>query len=260
MRRLREVVRLLRGRGGCPWDREQTHASLVPHLLEEAYEAVEALRSDDEKAMEEELGDVLLQVVMHAQIASEKGGFDLDSVAAGIADKLVRRHPHVFGGAEAKDASAVLTQWEAIKRREKGTEKRAYLEGAGKGLPALMAADRLQGKAAKTGFDWPNPEAVLGKIREELGETQEALERGDCREMEEELGDLLFSVVNLVRRSGFDAETVLAAANGKFRRRFDAMQSVLEEEGMTVGTASLEQMDAVWDRVKSGERPAGARR
>ncbi len=260
VRRLQQVVRLLRGPGGCPWDREQTHASLVPHLLEEAYEAVEALRSDDGKAMEEELGDVLLQVVMQAQIASETGRFDLDSVAVGIAEKLVRRHPHVFGGAEAEDASAVLRQWEAIKRREKGTEEKPYLHGVGKGLPSLMTADRLQRRAAKAGFDWPSPEGALAKVGEELGEVREALEQGDSRETEEELGDLLFAVVNLVRRSGFDAEAVLAAANGKFRRRFDAMQLALAEDGMALESASLEQMDAVWDRLKNGERAAAAQR
>jgi MazG family protein len=191
-------------------------------------------------------------------MGSECGAFDLESIAARVADKLVRRHPHVFGDVAVEDSAGVLRQWDAIKRRENGMEGASYLEGVGKGLPALMAADRLQRRAAKTGFDWPSAEAVLEKVAEETEEVRAVLAASCAHETQEELGDLLFSVVNLVRRSGFDAESLLSAANEKFRRRFDLMEQYLRDEGSPMGTASLEQMDAVWERVKTGERAVEA--
>lgn len=248
--RLREVVHRLRAPGGCPWDREQTHESLIPHLLEEAYEAVEAIREGDSELVCEELGDVLLQAVLHAEIASETGAFDLDKMAHGLTDKLIRRHPHVFGETSADTSDAVLKQWDAIKRIEKGTEREGLLHGVGGGLPALMRAQKLQKKAARVGFDWPDAEPVFAKVHEELNEIREALQRGDQHAVEEEIGDLFFSVVNLARKLGVESEAALAAANEKFVRRFHAMEQRLADDGKTLGEVSLSEMDAAWDEVK----------
>lgn len=250
MTRLREVVHRLRAPGGCPWDREQTHESLIPHLLEEAYEAVEAIREGDSELVCEELGDVLLQAVLHAEIASETGAFDLDKMAHGLTDKLIRRHPHVFGETSADTSDAVLKQWDAIKRIEKGTEREGLLHGVGGGLPALMRAQKLQKKAARVGFDWPDAEPVFAKVHEELNEIREALQRGDQHAVEEEIGDLFFSVVNLARKLGVESEAALAAANEKFVRRFHAMEQRLADDGKTLGEVSLSEMDAAWDEVK----------
>lgn len=248
--RLRKIVRCLRAPGGCPWDREQTHQSLIPNLLEEAYEAAAALRTGgDEEAMEE-LGDLLLQVVMHAEIAAESQRYTLEEIATVVAAKLVRRHPHVFGDSEAADTEAVLTQWEAIKRQEKGDEQAPYLKGAGEGLPALMTAHKLQKRAAKVGFDWPSSREVLEKVKEELAETEEALKSDDPAPLREEIGDLLFSVVNLARKAHLDSEDLLAAANEKFIARFGAMEHHLRESGVSLERATLEEMDAAWEHVK----------
>lgn len=247
---LRMVVHRLRAPGGCPWDREQTHESLIPHVLEEAYEVADAIRSGDPLQMCEELGDLLLQAVLHAEIASESGAFDLDQMAAGLTQKLIRRHPHVFGESSAETSAAVLEQWDAIKRKEKGHQDEGYLHGVGGGLPGLMRAQKLQKKAARVGFDWPETAPVVGKVREELAEVEEALQAGDMVKVEEEIGDLLFSVVNLARKAGVQAEAAMAAANEKFIRRFHAMQSRLESEGRSLEAASLEEMDAAWDEVK----------
>jgi len=247
---LRAVVHRLRAPGGCPWDREQTHESLIPHVLEEAYEVADAIRSGDPVLMCEELGDLLLQAVLHAEIAAESGAFDLDQMAVGLTQKLIRRHPHVFGESSAETSAAVLEQWDAIKRKEKGHQDEGYLHGVGGGLPGLMRAQKLQKKAARVGFDWPETAPVVGKVREELTEVEEALQAGDMGKVEEEIGDLLFSVVNLARKAGVQAETAMAAANEKFMRRFHAMQSRLESEGRSLEAASLEEMDAAWDEVK----------
>lgn len=250
MTRLRYVVHRLRAPGGCPWDQEQTHESLIPHVLEEAYEVVDAIRGGDPELICEELGDLLLQPVLHAEIASETGAFDLDRMAHVLTEKLIRRHPHVFGEASAATSDAVLTQWDAIKRQEKGTEKEGYLHGVGGGLPALMRGQKLQKKAARVGFDWPDATPVFAKIREEAVELEEAIVSGKREAVEEELGDLLFSVVNLARKLGVESESALAAANEKFVRRFHAMESHLEGQGKKLGDLSLEQMDAAWDEVK----------
>ena len=185
--RLRNVVHCLRAPGGCPWDIEQTHASLIANLLEEAYEAAEAIKSDATEHMVEELGDLLLQVVMHAEIASETHRFTLEDIAGVVADKLVRRHPHVFGDSDAADTESVLQQWDAIKRQEKGNQPVAFLKGVGEGLPALMTATKLQKKAAKVGFDWPDAATVLSKVREELEEVEEAMQNGGAGHVEENL-------------------------------------------------------------------------
>jgi len=249
--RLRYIVHRLRAPGGCPWDMEQTHETLIPHLLEEAYEAAEAIRSGDTTHMCEELGDILLQPVLHAQIASENGSFDLDQMAHMLSDKLVRRHPHVFGETTADTSAAVLNQWDAIKRQEKGqTEPVGLLDAIGGGLPALMRAQKIQKKAARVGFDWPDLPPVMDKIREELAEVQEALASGDARAIEEELGDLLFSVVNLARKCGVESESALSGTNDKFVNRFHQMEKRLAEEGHTLGQTSLEDMDRAWEAAK----------
>jgi MazG family protein len=248
---LRAVMHRLRAPGGCPWDAEQTHESLIPYLLEEAYEVVEAIRSGDMAAVRDELGDLLLQPVFHAEIASESGTFTLDDIARNITEKLIRRHPHVFGEATADTPEAVLTQWEAIKRTEKGTEHQPYLHGISHGLPALIRAQKLQKKAAKVGFDWPEVAPVLAKIHEEADEVAQAIEEKDKTAITEEVGDLLFSVVNLARKLGVDAESALAAGNAKFERRFNQVEEVLTAEGKKLGECSLEEMDAAWDKIKS---------
>lgn len=251
--RLKAVVHDLRSPGGCPWDIEQTHESLVTNLIEEAYEAVDAIRSADSAHMREELGDLLLQVVMHAEIASETDTFDLDAVAHEVSEKLIRRHPHVYGDSDAETTEGVLAQWDAIKQVEKGGAKRGMLDGVGKGLPALSRAAKLQKKVGKVGFDWPDPAGVVTKIREELDEVVEALEEpsDDASHLEEEIGDLLFSVANLARKIGSDPEVLLAEANEKFSSRFGLVEQSLETAGMSLQDASLEELEAAWQAAKS---------
>lgn len=251
--RLRAIMHRLRAPGGCPWDAEQTHASIVPNLIEEAYETVDAIQRADFDHLREELGDLLLQVVFHSELAAEAGRFDLDEVARGICDKLVRRHPHVFGESDAASSDAVLRQWDAIKRDEKGDHDKPHLHGVGKGLPALLRAAKLQKKAAKTGFDWPDAGGILAKIREETAEVEEALAGADPDAVDAELGDLMFSVVNLARFRGSDPEVLMAAANAKFERRFAAMERLLAARGTSLGTAGPEQLEAAWQTTKIGE-------
>jgi MazG family protein len=257
LQRLREVVHCLRAPGGCPWDQEQTHLSLIPHVIEEAYEVAEAIRSGDSAAMCDELGDLLLQSVLHAEIASETAAFTLDNMAQGLTEKLIRRHPHVFGQSAAGTTQAVLQQWDAIKAQEKGYNADSLpplLQGIGKGLPALMKSQKLQKKAAQVGFDWPEIAPVFGKIREEAEELEAAYASGQAAAMTHELGDLLFSVVNLARKLGVDAESALAAANERFIQRFHHVEQSLREQGIPLTQASLEQMDAAWDSAKALER------
>ncbi|MGK0184379.1 MAG: MazG family protein [Verrucomicrobiales bacterium] len=253
--RLKAVVHDLRSPGGCPWDIEQTHESLITNLIEEAYEAVDAIRSADSDHMREELGDLLLQVVMHAEIASETDAFDLDAVAHEVSEKLIRRHPHVYGDSDATTTDGVLAQWDAIKQVEKGGKKLPLLNGVGKGLPALSRAAKLQKKVAKVGFDWPDTNGVLAKIREEIDEVQEALEcsRNDRAHQEEEIGDLLFSVANLARKLGSDPELLLAESNEKFIRRFGVVEQFLESTGKLLPEASLDEMEAAWQEAKADE-------
>ncbi len=241
---LREIVARLRAPDGCPWDREQTHASLRADLVEEAYEVVEAIDRAEDAELCEELGDLLLQVVMHSQISSETGRFGFDEVARVVAEKLVRRHPHVFGGTKLADSDAVLRQWDTIKRGEKAGQSTVR---DAPGLPALMRAQKMQTRAARVGFDWENIEGVFSKIREELAEVEEAGQG----ELEEEIGDLLFSVVNLARKAGIDSEVALQRATGKFLSRFHAMEKVVEQRGETMGRVKMEELDAIWEQVKA---------
>ena len=244
--RLRAIMHRLRAPGGCPWDAEQTHESLIPNLIEEAYETVDTIRRADHPHLREELGDLLLQVVFHSELAEEAGHFNLDDVARNISEKLVRRHPHVFAQSDAATSDAVLTQWDEIKRAEKGDEEKPFLHGVGKGLPALLRAAKLQKKASKVGFDWPDEAGVLAKLREELDELEEAIETLDSAAVEEELGDLLFSVVNLARFRKIDPEILLAAANTKFESRFAAMESDLKQHGLELASATPERMEQSW--------------
>jgi tetrapyrrole methylase family protein / MazG family protein len=246
-----DVVARLRGPGGCPWDREQTHQSLRTHLIEESYEVLAALDADDPTLLQEELGDLLLQILLHAQIASEGGDFKLiDSVQVAI-EKLVRRHPHVFGAAQADTPDEVLRSWEQIKRAERGEDTfRSMLAGINKALPALAQALEVQRRVARVGFDWPNPEPVADKVREELEELAEA-EAPEARVAE--FGDLLFSLVNLARWYDIDAESALREANSRFMRRFAALEQYAAETGMALEEMSLEQMDALWEEAKRNE-------
>ncbi len=262
LERLRQIMHLLRAPGGCPWDAEQTHESLVRHLLEEAYEVAAAVRSGNRDELVDELGDLLLQPVFHAEIASESGAFDLDAVARAICEKLIRRHPHVFGEASAETPEAVLIQWDEIKAVEKAganpvgsaTREGYLLRRANEGQPALLAAATLQRKAATVGFDWPDLPPVLAKVREELAEVEEAITSGIASEVGAEIGDLLFAVVNLARKAGHEAELLLDEANRKFLRRFQAVEDELRREGKRLGEVDLRELDGAWDRVKESER------
>ena len=253
---LREIVARLRAPDGCPWDREQTHASLRGCMIEEAYETVEAIERADDPHLCEELGDLLLQVVMHCQMASETGRFTFDDVATGLNAKLIRRHPHVFGDVVAADTSAVLKRWEEIKRAEKGNKHTSLLDGVSGALPALLHAEKITKRAARVGFDWETPVQVIGKIREELAETEEALEHGDHGKIEEELGDLLFAAVNLARKIKVEPEVALRRATGKFSKRFQILEAALKEQGRKPEDCTLAEMDAIWDEIKKEERIA----
>ncbi len=246
-----DIVAKLRGPGGCPWDQEQTHASLRGGLLEEAYEVVEAINNADDANLREELGDLLLQSVFHAQIAAEEGRFDFDHVAREISEKLVRRHPHVFGEDRCADSDAVLKRWDEIKRAEKGGVAESALDGLPGGLPALLRAQKVQKKAAKVGFDWQEVTPVLAKIREELAEIEAELAAGDTQRIEDEVGDLLFSAVNLSRKLKIDAETALHGATGKFSARFRQVEALARERQLVLDTMSLPELDALWDEVKA---------
>lgn len=252
------VVERLRAPGGCPWDREQTHASLRPYVVEEAYEVVEAIEAGDPDHLAEELGDLLLQVVLHGVIAAEAGRFQVADVVEAVTRKIVRRHPHVFGTAEAATAGEAVLNWEEIKRRERGEARdpggTILPEGAGRLLPALLQAEDLQSKAAGVGFDWASPREAWPKVEEEAAEFRAAWESGDAAAVEEELGDLLFALVNVARLLRVHPEVALKGANRKFARRFRAMEGLAQAEGRPLGSMSLEEMDRIWERVKAAER------
>lgn len=250
MTRLLEIMAKLRSPEGCPWDREQDHQSIRSQLIEECYELVEAIDKLDDTLMKEELGDVLLHVVFHSQLARERGAFTFEEVARGIADKLVRRHPHVFGENKLGTSEEVLVKWNELKKLEK-PERTSVLAGIPAHLPALMKAQEVQKKAARVGFDWPEVGPVLAKIREEVDELEEALAgRGDVRS---ELGDLLFSVVNLSRKLKIDAEEACRESVAKFTRRFEWMEQALSAEGRDWQGLSLEELDRCWEKAKAAE-------
>lgn len=251
------IMHRLRAPGGCPWDAEQTHDSLISNLIEESYECIDAIRSRDWPHLREELGDVLLQVLFHAELAGEnpEAGFGIDDVARELCEKLVRRHPHVFGSSQVKSTDGVLMQWDQIKRQEHAIEDKPYLQDCGKGLPAMLRAWKLGKKVTKVGFDWPDVAGVLDKVREETAEVEETLPLSDENpHVEEELGDLLFSVVSLCRRRHVNPEVALDAANRKFEQRFNRMELLLRRQGLTLAGASDEQMEAAWQQVKAEEK------
>ena len=247
--KLCDIVAKLRAPSGCPWDREQTNESLLPALIEEAYEVAEAARAENDAHFREELGDLLLLVVMHAQIAGETGRFDIDAVISDVSDKLVRRHPHVFGTSDARDSSAVLKQWEAIKREEKKTDSH-YLASLPKALPALMRAQKAQSKAARVNFDWTELRGVMAKVEEELHETKGAIQSQQREMIEDEIGDLLFAVVNLARKCKVDAESALQSATDKFVARFNRLEDELKARGKRLGDVDLADMDKIWNHIK----------
>jgi MazG family protein len=246
------IVAKLRAPGGCPWDREQTHESLLPATIEEVYEVAEAARANDDSHFREELGDLLLLVVMHAEIARETGRFNIESVIQEVSEKLVRRHPHVFGTSDARDPSAVLKQWEAIKRDEKKTDSH-YLASLPKALPALMRAQKAQSKAARVNFDWNEVRDVIAKVEEELCEIRDAMASEDRASVEGEIGDLLFAVVNLARKCKIDAESALQIATEKFVSRFNRLEDELKARGKKLGETDLTEMDAIWEQIKNDE-------
>ena len=246
------IMKALRSPEGCPWDREQTNRSIRTNFIEETYEAIEAIDNGDDHALCEELGDVLMQVVFHAQIASEDDRFSYDDVVDGVCRKLIVRHPHVFGDGEANDAAAVLKTWDAIKRQTKGTsEQSTLLRNLPRALPALMRAAKVQERAARVGFDWPTIDGALHALTSETAELQEAIAEGNREHIEEEFGDLLFSAVNVSRFLKTDAEMSLACATDKFIRRFTRVETLAAERGVDMSSASLEELDALWDIAKA---------
>jgi tetrapyrrole methylase family protein/MazG family protein len=243
------IIRMLRSENGCPWDREQNHKSIRRNLLEEAYEVAEAIDEEDSEHLREELGDLLLQVIFHAVMEEEAGRFDLDGVADLICKKLIRRHPHIFGDDEADTADEVLDRWDEIKRRERGqTTQSESMTTVARSLPALWRAEKVQSKARKAGFDWPDVSGALDKLSEEVEECRQAAAgKGDP---EEELGDLLFSAVNVSRFFKVDPETALSKACDKFIARFRGVERLAAEQGKELSDMSLEEMDGLWDEVK----------
>ena len=258
LRRLEEVVARLRDpQGGCPWDLEQTHQSLVPYVLEEAHEVADAIRFGDDSHLKEELGDLLLQVVLHARIAGEDNRFDLNAVAEAISAKLIRRHPHVFADGEASDSEAVRRSWEAIKAAERGDQAPSasplsdQLAGKVRGQPALAGAMTISKKAAKAGFEWDDMAGVWDKVHEELDELKEAVASGDKAHAQEELGDLLFTLVNVARWCGIDPESGLAGTNHRFLDRFSRVEAALE--GNLQGR-SIKELEGLWQQAKAAIR------
>src|SRR5947199_729595 len=247
--KLCEIVAQLRAPGGCPWDREQTHESLLPQLIEEAYEVAGAVGAKDDANFREELGDLLLLIVMHAEIAREAGRFNIDNVIGDTTEKLIRRHPHVFGKSDARDSRAVLKQWESIKRAEK-TGKH-YLDGLPTALPALMRAQKAQSKVARVNFDWSELRDVVAKIEEELAETKSAIALQDRQTTADVIGDLQLAVVNLARKCELDAESALQTATDKFVARFTWLEDELLAQGKRLGDVDLAELDQIWNRVKA---------
>lgn len=257
-----DVMATLRGENGCPWDREQDHRSLKAYLIEEAYEVLDAIDSQDDENLVEELGDVLLQVVFHAQIAAEEGRFAIDDVIRAVTRKLIDRHPHVFGDEHAPDAQTVLANWDRMKRAEKAKARGgkapepSLMDGIPKGLPSLMYALELQKRAAKVGFDWNDVKGALQKVAEEAEEIADLHEVHDRDRLEEEWGDLLFSLVNVARRLHIDSEAALRRAAGKFADRFRYIEQQAAAKGANLDSLTLAEMDALWNEAKEQERSA----
>ncbi|MFB3903650.1 MAG: nucleoside triphosphate pyrophosphohydrolase [Acidobacteriota bacterium] len=254
-RRLLELMDVLRSPDGCPWDREQTRETLKPMLIEESYEVLEALDSQDPSELCEELGDLLFQVVFHCRIAKERGEFDADDVCRRVYEKMVRRHPHVFGNATYQDAQELLKHWEDIKAAEQAEagrtkEKKSLLDGIPPGLPALYAGYQISAKASRVGFDWPDLQGIKQKVVEEFQELEAAVERHDAERIREEVGDLLFAALNVARFLQIDPETALGRANAKFAERFRRLERHFAAQGRQLKDVSLEEMEASWQDLK----------
>lgn len=243
------VMAKLRSPEGCPWDRAQTHYTLRQNLLEECYEVLEAIDNGISRELCEELGDLLMQVVLHAQIAKEAGEFNIGDVIRGINKKLTQRHPHVFGGLKVKDVSEVLHNWQALKQKEKGKET-SLLDGVSKAMPALAYSEALQFRAGQAGFDWKDTQGIIDKLTEEVKELKEA---EDKKRREEEFGDLLFTLVNVGRHMGIDLESALRGASGRFYRRFTRMEAISRKEGKKFNELSFEEQNALWEKVKKSK-------
>jgi len=244
----------LRGEQGCPWDRKQTRDSLKPYLIEESYEVLEALEEKDPVKIKEELGDLLYQILFHAQISKEAGEFDIEDILTAGSEKMVRRHPHVFGDKKAEDADEVLKQWEAIKKAEKGDERKSVLEGIPPHLPALLRAHQLQARAARVGFDWEHADQVFSKVIEEMKEFEEAFQAKDHRGMEDELGDLLFALVNIGRFIEVNPEDALRKSISRFISRFRHIEEEIARQGKEWADVSLEEMEMLWQEAKEIEK------
>jgi len=252
---LLQIMQMLRSPDGCPWDRDQTHLSIRNNFLEETHEAIEAINNGDNAALREELGDVLLQIVFHSRIAEEDGAFRFDDVVDEISRKLVIRHPHVFGDVVADNTDDVLRNWDTIKRETKGDKTQAdLLRAVPRSLPALMRADKVQGRAARVGFDWPDESGAVAALASELDELRQAIASGDISAVEEELGDVLFSAVNTARLLHVDAEQALTCSSDKFIRRFDGVEQLAEQRGIVMSDVGLPVLDSLWDEVKAKEK------
>ncbi|MDH4099848.1 MAG: nucleoside triphosphate pyrophosphohydrolase [Nitrospirota bacterium] len=248
--KLVELMSTLRSPCGCPWDKEQTRKSLTPFLIEEAYEVVEAIEGGNPRELKDELGDLLFQIIFHCQIARERGEFDLNDVAEHSHAKMVNRHPHVFGDAQLETSADVLANWEEIKKKEEHRKRSSMLEGLPKELPALLKAHRVQDKAARVGFDWEKLDQVIDKVEEEVGEFRETLHTKDPEKMEEELGDVFFSLVNVSRFIGVNPEEALRKTISKFIHRFKYIEEKAAEAGKNLSEMTLEEMDRLWDEAK----------
>lgn len=254
IKRLLDVVARLRGDDGCPWDREQTLQSLKKYLVEECFELIDAIDAGEVEPHLDELGDVLLQVALQSQIRAEEGAFEFDDVANHLADKLIRRHPHVFGDVQVDGADDVVRNWGEIKQKERGGKRCSVIDGVPRSMPPLMRAQKIQERAAKVGFDWDKASDVVAKIEEELVEVREELAVGNSVRLKEELGDLLFSVVNLCRFEGVDAAAALDCATAKFSLRFKKVEKRIEDSCRSMGECTLEELDAEWEAVKRTDR------
>lgn len=247
-----QIVKILRAPDGCPWDREQTHKSIRSNFIEETYEAIEAIDTEDTELLKEELGDVLLQVALHSEIESEKNSFNIDDVCDGICKKLIIRHPHVFGNVNADTTEQVLKNWDAIKMRTKSQKSQTQaMENISKALPSLMRSSKIQQKAAKVGFDWQDVNGALEKLDEECTELKEAIKNNDVENQKEELGDVLFSVVNVARFLNIDSEHALYDACDKFTNRFSKVEALAKERDIDMKTASIQTLDSLWEEVKN---------
>jgi len=255
--KLVSIMETLRSDKGCPWDREQTHESLRPYLIEEAYEVLDAIDTKDDNELKIELGDLLLQVVFHAQLAHEEGRFSIEDVSGAVTEKLIRRHPHVFGDVKADTSDQVLENWEKIKQREKGPGKKSVLDGLPSQLPALLKAFRIQEKVSRVNFDWQDVKEVFGKVREEIYELEEAHDSTDQAAQEEEFGDLLFSMVNLARHLKITPEDALRFTNEKFIKRFNYIEEKMALNGESMDDATMERLDLLWEEAKRLETKPG---